>query len=104
MKYIMMTILVIGLSACGNTITGIGEDIVDAALAARIVTSLSSEEPLKTLSERCLSLMRSRGWIAGYIAVDRHQNWVAHHTTQAMSWALRTEDREEGFWKESHPE
>ena len=84
--------------------TGIGEDIVDAALAARIVTALSADEPLKIISERCLSLMRSKGWKAGYVAVDRHENWVAQTTTAAMSWALRTEEREEGFWKESHSE
>ena len=27
MKYIMIGVLVIGLSACGNTITGLGKDI-----------------------------------------------------------------------------
>ena len=84
--------------------TGIGEDIVDAALAARIVTGLGSEEPLNAVSERCLTLMRSKGWKAGYIAVDRNENWVAHTTTASISWALRSGDREEGFWKESHSE
>ena len=84
--------------------TGVGEHIVDAALAARIVTALSADDSLKNVSERCLGLMRSRGWKAGYIAVDRHENWVAHTTTAAMSWALRTEEREEGFWKERQSE
>ncbi len=29
MKYMMMTVLILGLSACGNTITGVGKDISD---------------------------------------------------------------------------
>lgn len=84
--------------------TGIGEDIVDAALAARIVTGLGPDTSLQAVSERCLALMRTRGWKAGYIAVDHQENWVAHTTTASLSWALRSEDREEGFWKASHSE
>ena len=50
--------------------TGIGEDIVDAAIATRLVTGLSTGESLQEVSQRCISLMRSKGWRAGYIAVD----------------------------------
>ncbi len=41
----MMTILVIGLSACGNTITGIGEDITSVGNKVTTWQESKSESP-----------------------------------------------------------
>jgi L-asparaginase len=80
--------------------TGIGEDIVDAALATRLVHGLEHKLGLKELSDRILLTLREHAWRAGYIAVDHRGNWVADRTTESLYWAVRNDEGEEGFWKE----
>ena len=48
MKYIMIGILAIGLSACGNTISGIGQDISYVGSKVTTWQTSSSKEDDKT--------------------------------------------------------
>ena len=84
--------------------TGIGEDIVDGALATRLVLGLSHDKSLQELSKNCIELMRKKAWRAGYIAVDHNENWVADRTTDSLYWAVRHGEIEDGFWKEPKSE
>ncbi len=58
--------------------TGIGEHIVDGALAA----GAALDEASAALTAR----MEARGWRAGLIAVDAGGRWAAPFTTEAMYW------------------
>lgn len=66
--------------------TGIGEDIVDAALAARVVIGAEQGGDLAATGRRVRSLMLERGWVAGYIAVDKAGAVDAVHTTEVLYW------------------
>jgi len=90
----------LGAASC----TGIGEDIVDASIATRLVQGLAHSSSLKELSEQTLSAMTENAWRAGYIALDQGGNWVADHTTESLYWAIRTPEFEEGFWKDGDSE
>ena len=70
----------------GASCTGIGEDIVDGALAARLVAALDAGIPLPEATTALETKMRARDWKAGIIALDAQDRWSAMHTTQVMYW------------------
>lgn len=76
--------------------TGIGEEIVDDALAARLEArhrdGLSLEEASRRCFDEAVSQSRSYGWIA----VDALGYWAALHTTPAMSWLVLSSEGEQG--------
>ena len=82
------------------TTTGVGEDIVDAALAPRVATSVGMGQSLELASETLLADMERRRWRAGFIALDAGGGWVAHHTTEAFYWCARGATLRDGFWRE----
>ena len=74
-------------TAVGVSCTGIGEDIVNGALAARLVSTVEAGMPLRPATEALVNKMRLRAWSAGFIALDRNGHWVASTTTDIMYWA-----------------
>ena len=70
----------------GVSCTGIGEDIVDGALAVRIVAGVESGHSLDDASQMLLKRMKTHGWDAGLIALDHTGSWSAIHTTEIMYW------------------
>jgi L-asparaginase len=71
--------------------TGIGEEIVDDALAARLETRCRDGMPLKEAARLCFDEAMARDHTYGWIAVDRDGNWVSAHTTPSMSFCVRNE-------------
>ncbi len=70
----------------GVSCTGIGEDIVDGAMAVRIVTAVETGKPLKEASQILHRQMKDHDWNAGLIALDNTGAWSAIHTTEIMYW------------------
>ncbi len=64
--------------------TGVGEQIVDDALASRLETRVRDGSSLSEASERCFreALARKRSY--GWIAIDAH-GWAVAHTTPSMA-------------------
>jgi L-asparaginase len=62
--------------------TGVGEDIVSAGLACKIVTRVADGFSLEKAFEKTFSEMKAYDGFAGAIGLDAHGNW---------------------FWQESHP-
>ena len=71
--------------------TGIGEEIVDDALAARLETRCRDGMPLEQAARRCFDEAIARGRTYGWIAVHRNGDWVSAHTTPTMSFCVRSE-------------
>ncbi len=68
------------------SLTGVGEQIVDGAIAARLVALVEGGLSLAEARDRLVTQMRRRGWQAGFIAVDARGEAVHAFTTPAMSW------------------
>jgi L-asparaginase len=73
-------------SAAAVSCTGIGEHIVDGALAVRIVAALEAGAPMSEAAAAIALRMRDRGWQAGLIALDGTGAWAAPHTTERLYW------------------
>ena len=71
--------------------TGIGEEIVDDALAARLETRCRDGMSLEAAARRCYEEAVARGRNYGWIAVHRDGEWNAAHTTPMMSFVVRGE-------------
>jgi L-asparaginase len=71
--------------------TGIGEEIVDDALAARLETRCRDGLPLEQAARRCFDEAVARGRTYGWIALHRNGDWVSAHTTPTMSFCVRSE-------------
>jgi len=71
--------------------TGIGEEIVDDALAARLETRCRDGMPLEQAARRCFDEAVARGRTYGWIAVHHNGDWVSAHTTPTMSFCVRSE-------------
>lgn len=72
--------------AGGISCTGIGEDIVDGALAARLVCALDGGETLERATARLMQQMQDHDWKAGFIALDAAGAWSTAHTTEILYW------------------
>jgi L-asparaginase len=71
--------------------TGIGEEIVDDALAARLETRCRDGMPLEEAARRCFEEAIARGRTYGWIALHRNGDWVSAHTTPTMSFCVCNE-------------
>lgn len=69
--------------------TGIGEHIVDSALAARLETRVRDGCTFHEASRRCLSEAQDRQRSFGWIGMDWQGNWGIYYTTSGMSAAAR---------------
>ena len=56
---------------------GIGEEIIDDALAARLETRCRDGMPLEQAARRCFDEAVARGRTYGWIAVHRNGDWVS---------------------------
>jgi L-asparaginase len=73
-------------AAAGVSCTGVGEDIVDGALATRVVHGVEGGLGVKAVCDKVRSKMVQTHWSAGLIALDRSGDWSAIHTTEIMYW------------------
>jgi len=78
--------------AAAVSATGVGEHIVDGALAARLAATVEAGVTLAEAGAALRARMARTGWEAGFIAVDAHGNWIAPHSTPAMAWRAVTTD------------
>jgi L-asparaginase len=86
---------------CAATTTGVGEHIVDGALAVRLTEASRRGEDLHAAALELVQEMRDRDWRAGFVAVDRSGHWAARRTTDSMSWCKVDETGTTGFWNEA---
>jgi len=70
--------------------TGVGEEIVEYAVAARICAFLESGLSLKAATQRVLTQVKRNRAQFGWIALDRHGQVQAVTTTKALIWAQAT--------------
>jgi L-asparaginase len=70
--------------------TGVGEEIVEHAVAARICVLLESGLSLKEATQRVLTQARRNRAQFGWIALDRHGQVQAVTTTRTLIWAQAT--------------
>ncbi len=68
--------------------TGIGEEIVDDALAARLETRCRDGLSLEQAARRCFDEAVARKRTYGWIALHRNGDWVSAHTTPTMSFCV----------------
>lgn len=59
---------------CGVSCTGVGEDIVSAAVATKIVTRVTDGMPVATAFEKTFAELKPYDGFAGAIAIDRSGN------------------------------
>ncbi len=78
-------------SVAAISATGIGEEIVDDALAARVETRRRDGMTLEQACRRSFEEAVARGRHYGWIALDGDGAWVVAHTTTSMSYAVRDE-------------
>lgn len=68
--------------------TGTGEDIVNMALAARVVTRVSDGMNLQEAADRSIMEMRAHKGDAGFIALDKHGHMLQAATDPYLSYAM----------------
>lgn len=68
--------------------TGVGEEIVDDALCARLETRVRDGMSLRDAGSRCFAEARTRQREYGWIACDHTGAWFTAHTTPAMTFAV----------------
>lgn len=79
-------------SFCGVSCTGVGEDIVNAALAARIVTRVTDGISLKDAVEKSFAELKKYDGFAGVIAIDSKGNFYHKDSYPYMVYALCDEN------------
>ncbi|RCH54522.1 asparaginase [Mucilaginibacter hurinus] len=72
----------------GVSCTGVGEDIVSGALAAKIVTRVTDGFPLQAATDKTLSEMEPYNGFAGVIAIAANGEIYHDDTHPYMVWAL----------------
>jgi L-asparaginase len=72
------------------SVTGVGEEIVEHGVAARICAFLESGFSLKAATQRVLTEGRRYRAQFGWIALDRHGQVQAVTTTKTLIWAQAT--------------
>jgi L-asparaginase len=70
--------------------TGVGEQIIDDALAARLETRVRDGMALEKASHKAYTEAQERKRHYGWIAADRHGAYAYAHTTPKMTYALVT--------------
>lgn len=72
---------------CAVSCTGVGEDIVSAALAAKIVTRVTDGMPIEQAFSKSFQEMKPYDGFAGAIAIDRSGNIFHFDSHPSMVWA-----------------
>jgi L-asparaginase len=72
---------------CGVSCTGVGEDIVSAALAAKIVTRVTDGMSIENAFARSFQEMKPYDGFAGAIAIDKSGNIFHLDSHPSMVWA-----------------
>ncbi len=77
---------------CATVATGIGEEIVDDALCAKIVTRVSDGMSLADACQRTYQEGQRYNRSYGWLSVTADGEWCVAHTSPAMSYFGLTED------------
>ena len=81
----------------GISATGIGEEIVDYALAARIAARVEDGLGLREAAARSMQAARQNGCRFGFIAIDRSGEIVTDNTTQGLFFGCHDGTKAEMF-------
>ncbi|WP_395065232.1 isoaspartyl peptidase/L-asparaginase [Flavobacterium sp.] len=82
---------------CGVSLTGVGEDIVSNATAAKIVTRVTDGYSLNIAFEKTFSELKPYDGFAGAIAIDKNGNMFHQDSHPSMVFASFDGDKEEVF-------
>ena len=73
---------------CGISVTGIGEDIVDTALAAKIVTRVTDGMSIQDAFVKSFDELREIKGLAGAIGIDKNGAFMVQHSEPAIAYAV----------------
>ncbi len=82
---------------CGVSLTGVGEDIVSGAVAAKIVTRVTDGFALKDAFEKTFAELKPYDGFAGAIAIDKNGNIFHQDSHPSMVYASYDGEKEEVF-------
>lgn len=82
---------------CGVSLTGVGEDIVSGAVAAKIVTRVTDGFSLKEAFEKTFNELKPFDGFAGAIAIDKEGNIFHQDSHPSMVFASFDGENEEVF-------
>lgn len=82
---------------CGVSLTGVGEDIVSGAVAAKIVTRVTDGFTLEKAFEKTFAELKPYDGFAGAIAIDKNGNVVHLDSHPSMVFASFDGENEEVF-------
>ncbi|WP_296151060.1 isoaspartyl peptidase/L-asparaginase [uncultured Flavobacterium sp.] len=82
---------------CGVSLTGVGEDIVSGAVAAKIVTRVTDGFSLKEAFEKTFSELKPFDGFAGAIAIDKDGTIFQQDSHPSMVFASFDGEKEEVF-------
>ena len=82
---------------CGVSLTGVGEDIVSGAVAAKIVTRVTDGFSLKEAFAKTFSELKPFDGFAGAIAIDKDGNIYHQDSHPSMVFASFDGEKEEVF-------
>jgi L-asparaginase len=82
---------------CGVSLTGVGEDIVSGAVAAKIVTRVNDGFTLEKAFEKTFNELKPFDGIAGAIAIDNKGNIYHQDSHPSMVFASFDGEKEEVF-------
>jgi len=82
---------------CGVSLTGVGEDIVSGAVAAKIVTRVTDGFSLEKAFEKTFTELKPYDGFAGAIAIDSHGNMLHQDSHPSMVFASFDGVNEEVF-------
>lgn len=84
-------------SFCGVSLTGVGEDIVSGAVAAKIVTRVTDGFTLEKAFEKTFNELKLYDGFAGAIAIDKNGNMFHQDSHPSMVFASFDGENEEVF-------
>jgi len=82
---------------CGVSLTGVGEDIVSGAVAAKIVTRVTDGFSLDKAFEKTFAELKPYDGFAGAIAIDKEGNIFQQDSHPSMVFASYDGEKEEVF-------
>ncbi|MBF6607739.1 MAG: isoaspartyl peptidase/L-asparaginase, partial [Flavobacterium sp.] len=82
---------------CGVSVTGVGEDIVSGAVAAKIVTRVTDGQSLKQAFSKTFDELKPFDGFAGAIAIDSNGNVYHQDSHPSMVFASFDGENEEVF-------
>jgi len=83
---------------CGVSLTGVGEDIVSGAVAAKIVTRVTDGFPIQKAFEKTFEELKPFDGFAGAIAIDNKGNIFHQDSHPSMVFASFDGENEEVFY------